>query len=119
MAEAAKQTELKTGHPLKGVELLPTSAGSHKKDEKPPAVTEAPETVVKHFQLVKDRFEQALKGGNLVDILHVATLAQEAFLLFTVETARFKSPSVVKQNKLGAVRSDNLLDTFTTADDLL
>lgn len=53
--------------------------------------------------------------------LHVATLAQEvqtwlplwknmangimqALLLFTVETLRFKSSSVVKANKLGAVR---------------
>ena len=51
LAEAAKQTQLKTGHPLKGIEIPPSNGDNgHKKDEKPPAVTEAPEVVVKYFE---------------------------------------------------------------------
>ncbi|RXW20882.1 hypothetical protein EST38_g4951 [Candolleomyces aberdarensis] len=104
LAEAAKQTQLKTGHPLKGIEIPPSNGeNASKKDEKPPAVTEAPEVVAKYFEGVKQRLEVVLKEEPLVDLLHVATLAQEAFLLFTVETTRFKSASVVKINKLGAL----------------
>jgi N-terminal acetyltransferase B complex non-catalytic subunit len=53
LAEAARQTELKTGHPLKGVNLQAlneaASQGNGKKDEEPPAVTEPPELVVQYF----------------------------------------------------------------------
>lgn len=54
LAEAAKQSELKTGHPLKGVEISPTppngfANGHHKKDEEAPAITEPPEIVVNFF----------------------------------------------------------------------
>lgn len=50
LAEAAKQTELKTGHPLKGVDLAALNGSANmKKDEEPPVVTEAPELVVKFF----------------------------------------------------------------------
>jgi len=50
LAEAAKQTELKTGHPLKGIEIPPINAnGNHKKDEEPPAIQEPPEIVTKFF----------------------------------------------------------------------
>lgn len=52
LAEAAKQTELKTGHPLKGVDLEALKqlvTGNGKKDEEPPAVTEPPEPVIKFF----------------------------------------------------------------------
>ncbi|KAJ2932908.1 hypothetical protein H1R20_g4212, partial [Candolleomyces eurysporus] len=104
LAEAARLTQLKTGHPLKGIEIPPSNGeNASKKDEKPPAVTEAPEVVAKYFEGVKQRLEAVLKEESLVDLLHVATLAQEAFLLFTVETTRFKSASVVKINKLGAL----------------
>jgi N-terminal acetyltransferase B complex non-catalytic subunit len=48
LAEAAKQTELKTGHPLKGIEIPPTN-GNHKKEEEPPAIQEPPEIVAKFF----------------------------------------------------------------------
>jgi len=41
--------------------------------------------------------------GSVPSTLQVATLAQEAFLLFVVESMRFKSASVVKVNKLGAL----------------
>jgi N-terminal acetyltransferase B complex non-catalytic subunit len=51
LAEAAKQTQLKTGHPLKGIEIPPTNGtNGHKKDEEPPAVQEAPAAVVKYFE---------------------------------------------------------------------
>lgn len=53
LAEAAKQTELKTGHPLKGVDiqaLNELSLGNGKKDEEPPTVTEPPELVVNFFE---------------------------------------------------------------------
>ncbi|KAJ7632694.1 actin cytoskeleton organization protein [Roridomyces roridus] len=104
LAEAAKQTELKTGHPLKGVEIPPKNGstnGSTKKDEEPPAVTDAPEVVVRYFDAMKARFEEAKSSPTLA--LHVATMMQEGFLLFVAETFRFKAPSVVKVNKLGAL----------------
>ncbi|KAF5315874.1 hypothetical protein D9611_004760 [Ephemerocybe angulata] len=101
LAEAAKQTELKTGHPLKGIELPPANGNAIPKKDAP-AVTEPPEVITKYFETVQRRFED-LKDAPLVNILHVATLAQEAFLLFVVETNRFKTPSIVKVNKLGAL----------------
>ncbi|KAH9484364.1 N-alpha-acetyltransferase 25, NatB auxiliary subunit [Psilocybe cubensis] len=101
LAEAAKQTELKTGHPLKGVEV-PTTNGHHKKDEEPPTIMDAPEVVVKYFDGVKERLPEAMKSSPS-ELLHVATLAQEAFLLLVAVTLRFKSPSVVKINKLSGL----------------
>lgn len=139
LAEAAKLAESKTGHPLKGVETPPkgngTSNGSTKKDEEAPAVTEAPEIVVRYFDgmkitdpvgnvvifcvEMKIRFEAVKDASSPSLTLHVATLMQEvnvsvpihrkfshlgqAFLLFIVETIRFKTPSIVKVHKLGAV----------------
>ena len=51
LAEAAKQTELKTGHPLKGIEIQPINGtNGHKKDESPPAIQEPPVPVVKYFE---------------------------------------------------------------------
>ncbi len=51
LAEAAKQTELKTGHPLRGVEIpvLDGLANGHKKDEEAPPVTEAPAELTTFF----------------------------------------------------------------------
>ncbi|KAG5727952.1 N-alpha-acetyltransferase 25, NatB auxiliary subunit [Termitomyces sp. T112] len=105
LAEAAKQTELKTGYPLKGVDLavLDRSSSPLKKDEEPPAVVEPPEQVSRFFETLKGRFAEALKNGSPVQSLHVATLIQEAFLLFTVETLRFKATALVKANKFGAL----------------
>jgi N-terminal acetyltransferase B complex non-catalytic subunit len=57
LAEAAKQTELKTGHPLKGVDLQSLNgiaSGNGKKEEDPPAVTEPPELVLKFFERKPD-----------------------------------------------------------------
>ncbi|KAF5381081.1 hypothetical protein D9615_004014 [Tricholomella constricta] len=105
LAEAAKQTELKTGHPLKGVDLQALNGASSpvKKDEEPPSVTEPPELVTKFFDSLKARFLEVQKNVSPIEALHVATLAQEALLLFTVESLRFKSASIVKVNKLGAL----------------
>jgi N-terminal acetyltransferase B complex non-catalytic subunit len=54
LAEAAKLAELKTGHPLKGVEIPPRNGngnpnGFTKKDEEAPPVTDAPAAVTGYF----------------------------------------------------------------------
>lgn len=53
LAEAAKQTELKTGHPLKGLEIPAkngTATNGHgRKEEEPPIVKEPPEIITKFF----------------------------------------------------------------------
>ncbi|KAJ6596969.1 actin cytoskeleton organization protein [Mycena vulgaris] len=108
LAEAAKLAELKTGHPLKGVEIPPKNGNGNtnstaKKDEEAPPVTEAPADVVQYFDDMKTRFEEVKAGSSPALALHVATLMQEAFLVFVVETLRFKTPSVVKVHKLGAL----------------
>ncbi|KAI6160023.1 N-acetyltransferase B complex non catalytic subunit-domain-containing protein [Pisolithus thermaeus] len=76
LAEAAKQTELKTGLPLRGVDSKALNGnGNSKKDEEAPPIKPVPELVVKFFE--------------------------EAYILLAVETLRFKTPSVVKIHKLG------------------
>lgn len=53
LAEAAKQTELKTGHPLKGVEIQQLSASSNgdgKKNEEPPLVQDTPALIANYFK---------------------------------------------------------------------
>ncbi|TFK76275.1 actin cytoskeleton organization protein [Pluteus cervinus] len=104
LAEAAKQTELKTGFALRGIEIPPLNGnGNGKKDEEAPAIADPPQEVVEFFAKIKARFEVVVDQPSLNDILQVATLAQEAFMLFVIETLRFKSPSVVKIHKLGAL----------------
>ncbi|KAF9484719.1 hypothetical protein BDN70DRAFT_825243 [Pholiota conissans] len=106
LAEAAKQTEMKTGHPLKGVDIS-NGVEHHKKDEEPPAVQNPPQLVVDYFDAVKQRFEEAQSKSSPSELLHVATLAQEAYLLFIIETFRFKNPAIVKANKFS-----NLVASF-------
>ncbi|KAJ7235444.1 actin cytoskeleton organization protein [Mycena haematopus] len=104
LAEAAKLAEQKTGHPLKGVEIpLKNGNGSAKKEEEAPPITDAPELVVRFFDDMKTRFEAVKDASSPSVALHVASLMQEAFLLLVVETLRFKTPSVVKVHKLGAL----------------
>ncbi|KAF7363508.1 Actin cytoskeleton organization protein [Mycena sanguinolenta] len=108
LAEAAKLAEQKTGHPLKGVEIPPKNGngsanGSSKKEEEAPPITDAPELVVRFFDDMKTRFEAVKDASSPSVTLHVASLMQDAFLLFMVETLRFKTPSVVKVHKLGAL----------------
>ncbi|KAI6036277.1 N-acetyltransferase B complex non catalytic subunit-domain-containing protein [Pisolithus microcarpus] len=77
LAEAAKQTELKTGSPLRGVDSKALNGnGNSKKDEEAPPIKPVPELVVKFFE-------------------------EQAYILLAVETLRFKTPSVVKIHKLG------------------
>ncbi|KII88399.1 hypothetical protein PLICRDRAFT_54238 [Plicaturopsis crispa FD-325 SS-3] len=105
LAEAAKQTELKTGLPLRGVTIPPSNGSTSpvKKDEEAPPVKPAPELVSAFFDQINGRFREALARKVPAEILHVATLAQEALLLFTVETIRFKPASIVKIHKLGTL----------------
>jgi len=102
LAEAAKQTELKTGHPLKGVDLTAINGspmnGNGKKDEEPPAVTEPSVLVLNFFDgkkastlLVVHTFSVCLEfrarflavsEESPYAALHIATLAQEVWLSF-------------------------------------
>lgn len=63
-------------------------------------------------QVVKQRFEEAQLQSSPSELLHIATLAQEAYLLFVTETLRFKSPAVVKANKFNNVSEQNVLIRF-------
>jgi N-terminal acetyltransferase B complex non-catalytic subunit len=109
LAEANKQNELRTGLPLRGVDLKALNGdananGHAKKDEEAPPVKEPPQLVAQFFEHMQARFVQLQQSQSLPsDLLHVATLTQEAFLLFAVESHRFKTASVVKIHKLGAV----------------
>lgn len=98
LAEAARQTELKTGLPLRGVDLkaLNNAAnGPSKKDEEAPPIKEFPGLVVKFFdgeQLLiscwsttsdpfsdmNARFNALLSNkSSPSQLLHVATITQE------------------------------------------
>lgn len=103
LAEAAKQTELKTGLPLRGVDLKALSVnGNSKKDEEAPPIKPVPELVVKFFEDMYSQFKRLLKSKcSISQLLHIATITQEAYILLAVETLRFKTPSVVKIHKLG------------------
>ncbi|KAF7294869.1 Actin cytoskeleton organization protein [Mycena indigotica] len=108
LAEAAKLTQAKTGQPLKGVDLPPKNGtaatnGSSKKDEEPPAVVAPPTDLAQFFDDMKARFEAVKAEPSPTMALHVASLTQEACLFFLVESLRFKNPSAVKTNKLGAL----------------
>ncbi|KAK0228730.1 actin cytoskeleton organization protein [Armillaria fumosa] len=111
LAEAAKQTELKTGHPLRGVEIpvLDGLSNGHKKDEEAPPVTEAPAELTTFFDDMKARFEKVKGRPSPTEALATASLMQEALILFMLETLRFKPASVVKIHKLG-----NLVASFKT-----
>ncbi|EPQ58725.1 hypothetical protein GLOTRDRAFT_13884, partial [Gloeophyllum trabeum ATCC 11539] len=106
LAEASKQTEAKTGRPLQGIDIsadLPTN-GHAKKDEEAPPVKDAPASIAGFFDDMLARFKQLVEGGALPpELLHVAALTQEALILFTIETLRFKPASIVKIHKLGAL----------------
>jgi N-terminal acetyltransferase B complex non-catalytic subunit len=98
---ANKLNEKKNGH-ARPLELRENGLANVKKDEEPPQFQEPPPFVVDFFTEMKDQFD-AVKGKPDAVALHSAILMQEALLLFTVLTLRFKGPSVVKVNKLGTV----------------
>ena len=57
LAEAAKQTELKTGRPLKGLEIPPPTNGNPwKKDEEAPPVEEPPALLTSFFDGTKHSY---------------------------------------------------------------
>ncbi|KAI0035924.1 N-acetyltransferase B complex non catalytic subunit-domain-containing protein [Vararia minispora EC-137] len=104
LAEANKQSELRA----KGINPPASEAGvtngAVKKEEDPPAIQEAPVSLIAFFDRMQDRFRQLVSStAGLYELLHVATLAQEALILFTIETLRFKNASLVKMHKFGAL----------------
>ncbi|EGN93256.1 hypothetical protein SERLA73DRAFT_172175 [Serpula lacrymans var. lacrymans S7.3] len=106
LAEAAKQTE--KAYPLKGHVTPPVSDsasnGHSKKEEEAPAVKKAPEAVANFFDEMTQRFKSLVESQSPPsEILHVAALTQEAFLVFTMGTLRFRSAPLVKIHKLGAL----------------
>ncbi|KJA27088.1 hypothetical protein HYPSUDRAFT_35639 [Hypholoma sublateritium FD-334 SS-4] len=108
LAEAAKQqTEIKNGHPLKGVDASHTNGNGQHKKEEPPTVQDPPQLVVEYFNVIQQRFDEAQLKSSPSELLHVATLAQEAYLLFVIEILRFKAPAVIKAN-----RFSNLVVSF-------
>jgi N-terminal acetyltransferase B complex non-catalytic subunit len=98
LAEAAKQTERKTGHTSKNLDSLPrngSATNGRKKDEEAPAVKEHPEILTVFFdctsyfelELLKSnmdtvamqaRFKEVVGANQLPsEVLHVITLTQE------------------------------------------
>ncbi|KAH8106992.1 actin cytoskeleton organization protein [Cristinia sonorae] len=122
LAEAAKVHELKPGHSLKALAPpagLTNGNGNAKKDEEPPAVTEPPEIISKFFDDMKAQFQAVLDGSQLPpELLHIATITQEAFIVFAAETVRFKPAAVVKVNKFGGL-VQSFKDVRTKASDVL
>lgn len=102
LADAMKQNELKTGKPLRGIEL-PAENGSNEQKE-PPQVTPPPEIVITFFDEMQTRLATALENDELPpELLQIVALTQEAVILLSAETARFKPSSVVKVHKLSAL----------------
>lgn len=81
MAEASRQTELKTGFPLRGVDLQAHNGdanGHAKKDEEAPPIKEAPSLLTAFFDTMLSRFKDLLElEHSLSELLHVATITQE------------------------------------------
>lgn len=83
LAEASRQTELKTGFPLRGVDIqaLNGDANGHsKKDEEAPPIKEAPRLLAVFFDAMLSRFRGMLESkASVSELLHVATITQEVF----------------------------------------
>lgn len=81
LAEASRQTELKTGFPLRGIDLQAHNGdanGHSKKDEEAPPIKEAPGLLSVFFDTMLSRFRHLLESKcSLSELLHVATIAQE------------------------------------------
>ncbi|KAI0345163.1 hypothetical protein BDW22DRAFT_1354055 [Trametopsis cervina] len=102
MSEVARLAEQKTGQQPKGFPAPENGSANVKKDEDPPAIQDPSEVVTGFFNTMKDRLDNALKeSAGVSEILHIAVLAQEAFLILAVVTLRFKPSAVVKTHKLG------------------
>ncbi|OCB92030.1 actin cytoskeleton organization protein [Sanghuangporus baumii] len=103
-AAVASNSASKGAHASPNGSPSPPTNGQKKVSEEPLPVKEAPEIVVGHFDALAARFKEVTAVKHLPwEALHVATLAQEAALLLALLSQRFKTPAVVKQNKLGAL----------------
>ncbi|TRM56244.1 N-acetyltransferase B complex non catalytic subunit-domain-containing protein [Schizophyllum amplum] len=104
LAEAAKVSEQRTGHPLRGIEIPPLPANGQlngKKDEEAPPIQDTPERVQGFFDVMKKRFDEVIEADSPLEALEVANLITEAFLFVVVTSMRFKNNSIVKIHKLG------------------
>lgn len=81
LAEASKQTELKTGFPLRGVDVQVHNGdanGHIKKDEEAPPITEAPALLTEFFDTMLSRFKNSLESNcSPSEVLHISTILQE------------------------------------------
>ncbi|KAH9996784.1 actin cytoskeleton organization protein [Russula vinacea] len=79
------------------------SADGHgRKPEDAPHISEPPDSILSYFKNAYAKFTKAITTSRpIYEILHIATLAQEALLLFFICTKRFKDASIVRINKLG------------------
>lgn len=80
LAEASKQTELKTGFPLRGVDQvhIGDANGHPKKDEEAPPIKEAPGLLAAFFDTMLSRFNHLLGSKcSISELLHIATITQE------------------------------------------
>ena len=76
----------------------------YKREGDPPAVVDPPEELKAYFEERKKRLAEVVEKGVLWEVLHVATLTQEAALLLAIASMRFKNTTVAKQYKFGPVR---------------
>ncbi|KAI0322196.1 N-acetyltransferase B complex non catalytic subunit-domain-containing protein [Amylostereum chailletii] len=107
LAEATKQSAMRA----KGI-ILPSDNGhlnGHvKKNEEAPQVQEPPSSLMTFFDHMQARFNELVHTNRpAYELLHVATLTQEALIIFTAETMRFKNTALVKIHKYG-----NLVQSF-------
>jgi len=107
LAEADKQSQLRAKGINPPVSDNGIAAGVVKKSEDPPIIQEPPPSIIEYFDDMQVRFRKLLDSkARPYELLHVATLSQEALILFTIETLRFKNASLVKVNKFsGLVQS--------------
>jgi len=80
------------------------SNGHGRKADEAPQIGEPPDSILSYFKDAQTRFTKAVQAARpIYEILHIATLVQEALLLFFIGTKRFKDASVVRINKLGVL----------------
>ncbi|KAI9509646.1 N-acetyltransferase B complex non catalytic subunit-domain-containing protein [Russula earlei] len=98
--EAAKQPPKSSNSANDGV----SENGHGRKPDDTPHITEPPDSILSYFKNARARFTKVVEETRpIYEILHIATLAQEALFLFFVCTKRFKDASVVRINKLGVL----------------
>jgi len=103
LAEATKNSGTKTTRGADQVAVT-TGNGHAKKDEEAPPIKDAPELVLEFFKTMLARFQEVVSSTRSPsEALHIVTLTQEAFVMFHIETLRFKPPSIVKVHKLGVL----------------